>query len=95
MHRKPSTEQISRKQTDGWHCINMTCNKMQITGEQRQCYAYTDSNANASRNSMVTFNNNSKINYYLLGPNKEANKRVSAKITKQLWSEFKDIFTGI
>ena len=41
---------------------------------------------------MVTSNNNSKL---FPGPNEEADRRESAKITKQLQSKFKDIFPRI
>ena len=36
-----------------------------------------------------------KIYYFLLSPNEEADRMVSAKTTKQSQSKFKDIFTGI
>ena len=39
--------------------------------------------------------NNNEINYFLPGPNKDNDKRGSAKITKQLQSNFEDVFSGI
>ena len=44
---------------------------------------------------MVIENENSKINYFLPGPNQDNDKRASAEITLQLQRDFKDIFTGI
>ena len=58
---KPSTEQVSRKQTDGEYCANKICNNMQDNSSERQYYTNTNSNANVSMNPMVTISNNHKI----------------------------------
>ena len=63
--------------------------------EQIQCNANTDSNISDSTNPTVTDKKNSKINYFLQGPNQDADRRSSAKIMQQLHKEFKDVFTGI
>ena len=44
---------------------------------------------------MVTDNINSKINYFIPGPQQEPDKMVSAEIMQQFHREFKDVFTGI
>ena len=45
--------------------------------------------------SMVIDNTNSKINYFIPGPQQEADKRAITDIMKQEHGEFKDVFTGI
>ena len=45
--------------------------------------------------SMADSNNNCYINYLLPGPNREADKRASVKLTKLMHYEFPDFFFGI
>ena len=40
-------------------------------------------------------NNNFIIDYFIPGPDREADKRKSAKITNLIHKEFSDIFSGI
>ena len=44
---------------------------------------------------MVNNNNNNSINYFLPGPNSDADKKTSDEITQWLQREFKDVFNGI
>ena len=44
---------------------------------------------------MATGNKNSKINYFLPGPNQDNDKKVSIEITQQLQRDFKCAFTRI
>ena len=44
---------------------------------------------------MVVGINSSKINYFILSLNKEANRKAGAKLRQQLQKEFKDVFTEI
>ena len=41
---------------------------------------------------MVIYNNNSKVNYFLLGPQQEADRKGITELTQQLHREFKDVF---
>ena len=44
---------------------------------------------------MAIDNKHNKINYFLLGPSQNNNKRGRAEIMQQLKRDFKDVFTGI
>ena len=44
---------------------------------------------------MANTNNSCHINYFLPGPNREVDKRVSTTITKLMHNEFPDDFSGI
>ena len=48
-----------------------------------------------TNNEPVTKETNNETEYFLTGPNKENDKRASAKITKQIQKKFKEVFTGI
>ena len=39
--------------------------------------------------------NNNEINYFILGPNQENEKKVIAELTQQLLRDFKELFNGI
>ena len=43
---------------------------------------------------MIIDKESNTINYFLLGPNQDNDKRVRAEITQQLQRDFKDVFTG-
>ena len=64
---------------------------MKDTGTQRKCNENTELNAKVNINPIVMYNSNSSINYFIPGPGEEADSRVSAWITKQLQSKFKDV----
>ena len=38
--------------------------------------------------------NNNEVNFFLLDPNQENDKKVSAEIAQQLQTDFKDVFNG-
>ena len=44
---------------------------------------------------MVIDNENSKVKYFLPGPNQDNDKRVSTEITQHLQTDFKDVFSSI
>ena len=63
--------------------------EIQDTGALSKCHARRDYNAKVDINPMVMSEKNNEINYFVLCH--EANQMVSAKITKQLSSDFKDV----
>ena len=70
---------------------------MQTADRPKKCYTSTNRNSKSENKDKptVTDNENSKINYFLPGPNQNNDKRVSAEITLQLQKDFKDVFTRI
>ena len=46
-------------------------------------------------NKPITKETNNEIEYFIPGPNKENDKRVSTKISKQIQKEFEEVFIGI
>ena len=68
---------------------------MQDIGAQRKCFANTGSTTNVYINTMVMSNSSSKNNHILPDPHEVPGERGSAKMTKQLQSKFKGVFTGI
>ena len=70
---------------------------MQEADKAKKCYANIDSISkfNNKDKPMVIDKEPNIINYYLLGPNQDNDRRVSAEITQQLQRDFKDVFTGI
>ena len=44
---------------------------------------------------MVTNEDKYKVNNFVTGPEEEANREESAKLTKAIHNEFKDLFSGI
>ena len=72
-----------------WKMINNT----QETDKLKRCSINTDGNLNSNSRDqpMVIYSNNSRINYFILGPQQEANNRTSAESTHQVSIEFKDV----
>ena len=60
-----------------------------------RCYINNNSNLNPAINPTINDNNNSHIDYFLPGPDKEADRTENAKLTKQQHDEFSDIFSEI
>ena len=61
---------------------------------QRQYNAKSDTITSENMYPMAIDNNNIKIYHFLPGPNQDADRKASAKVTDQLQKEYKDIFTG-
>ena len=60
------------------------------------CYTNTGSNSNFNNsNAFIPTVYNNDIEYFLLGPSSENDRRASTEITKQLQRDFEDIFSGI
>ena len=70
---------------------------MQAAGRPKRYHKNTDSisKSNNKDKPIVTDNENSKLNYFLPGPNKDNDKKWSAEITQQLQRDFKDAFIRI
>ena len=71
--------------------IPQECRKINAKQAEKAC----NTNKNSNPNPTVSSNLSYVADYLLLGPGKEADRKESAKLTKQLHNEFKDIFTGI
>ena len=65
------------------------------SNRKEQCYTETNLYLNPITNQVAIDNNNSQIDYFLPDPNKEADRRTSVKITKQMHYKFADAISGI
>ena len=79
------------KRGDGQYRAKKMYGKIQDMCLQRQFYAEIDSNANGNTYHVYV---KQQIYNFLQSPGEKADSRVSAMITKQLLSDFKNIFTG-
>ena len=80
----------------GSRCEQHYMNMMQEAERPQKCYTktYSISKSNNKDRLMAPDNENSKINYFLLGLNQDNVKKMSAEITQQLQRDFKDVLPG-
>ena len=70
---------------------------MQETNRTEKCYTTTDSISKSNNTDKPMVNNklSNTIDYFLLGPNCDSDKKASSEIIQQLQRDFEDIFNGI
>ena len=84
-----STQQINKQKMEEW-CY--TSNSSNLSPKE-QCCTNTNSNLNLVTNQTLIDNNTNHIDYFPLW-NKEVDWRAGAKLTKPLYDEFSNIFSG-
>ena len=69
---------------------------MQETNRAEKCYTNTDNISKSDNTDKPMVNNklSNTINYFLLGPSCDSDKKKSAEITQQLQIDFEDVFNG-
>ena len=85
-----TSSQVSR-------CEQYYTNLIQEVDRCKKCYKNIDSNSKSDNKDkqIVIDNENSKVNYFLPGPNQDNDNRVITEITQLLQRDFKDVFTWI